>query len=213
MVTSLNNATAVVLSAKLPMKCIMSTICPDNSTKLLYNNWQKPLLEGLLAPHNRIWIMQDDEETDIWNNGFGCGHDDILVYDRFGRLFEYFPSVKTGQDEFSKEQDLITAEGYQNVMQSIVRATHVSVHECPIASSSHGGDGNSVMQIILITLAAGFICHVITGLSYVVYSYFKNKREKYSHISAEQVADLESMMYDDDDDWDVTVNLNGNDRL
>jgi len=32
-----------------------------------------------------LWFMQDVEDVDMWNKGLGCGHDDILIYDRKGR--------------------------------------------------------------------------------------------------------------------------------
>lgn len=87
--------TGIVLNSAAPMKCSMGTPCEDD--EYTFWNWQKDMLDEIEAGVRRegLWFMQDKESIDMWNNGIGCGHDDLVVYDRTGRVSDYFPSENT----------------------------------------------------------------------------------------------------------------------
>ena len=69
------------------MACAMSTVCDPTDSKLMFQNWQKPLISA--APD--LYVVQDMANINLWDE-IGCGHDDLLIYDGRGRVFSYLPS-------------------------------------------------------------------------------------------------------------------------
>ncbi|GMI23841.1 hypothetical protein TrCOL_g4455 [Triparma columacea] len=133
------------------MKCSMGTPCEDD--EYTFWNWQKDMLDEVEAGVRRegLWFMQDKESIDMWNNGIGCGHDDLVVYDRTGRVSDYFPSentfTKLAESGVAEEknitfvqQDLLTEEGYENVKNAVVHARQWNDKWCKIPPSGepHG---------------------------------------------------------------------------
>ncbi|GMI05608.1 hypothetical protein TrRE_jg7039 [Triparma retinervis] len=133
------------------MKCSMGTPC--DVEEYTFWNWQKDMLHEVEAGVRRegLWFLQDEESIDMWNNGLGCGHDDLLVFDKTGRVSDYFPSEnsygKLEKDGVAEEknitfveQDLLTEEGYANVKNAVVRAGGRNDKWCKIPPSgdTHG---------------------------------------------------------------------------
>ena len=64
---------------------------PYPPSELLYTNYQLPLR---LSGSNITMFQSGEDDKDgfsAWSM-FGCGHDDLLVYDREGRLYKHLPS-------------------------------------------------------------------------------------------------------------------------
>lgn len=88
--------------------------CPANDKRLRLSNWQQLLIDQTSMP-----IFQDTEWQDIWEI-FGGGHNDIFIYDRNGRLYEYICSYETCGDDTLGE--LTTASGFDAVKEVAVAA-------------------------------------------------------------------------------------------
>jgi hypothetical protein len=97
------NFAGIIINNQQPMSCSFpsSGKCEDDDPKLKLGNWQHPLLE--VTPNMSVY--QDTPLVDAWNKYYKCGHDDILIYDRYGLLVEYYPSLM-------KESDVTTETGY-----------------------------------------------------------------------------------------------------
>ena len=115
--------TGIVLNSAAPMKCSMGTPCDDD--EYTFWNWQKDMLDEIEAGVRRegLWFMQDKESIDMWNNGIGCGHDDLVVYDRTGRVSDYFPSENT----FTKLAESGVAEEVR-IMERIIDSPYDPPH-------------------------------------------------------------------------------------
>jgi hypothetical protein len=87
LVAEAENVQGIGLNNKLPMACAMSTVCDPFDSKLMFQNWQKPLISA--APD--LYVVQDMANINLWDE-IGCGHDDLLIYDGRGRVFSYLPS-------------------------------------------------------------------------------------------------------------------------
>ena len=81
----------VAFNAKLPMTCSMRPVGPDQCSprELDEKNWQLKLVDA--SPY--IPVLQDSEELNAWNEGFGVGHDDLMVY-LDGLVYRYLPDEK-----------------------------------------------------------------------------------------------------------------------
>jgi len=154
---------AFTLNYQLPMSCIMTSgnmshmgrcAIGDGDMRLHEDRWQAPLAAA--APS--LPVFQDTAEADVWGGGFGGGHDDLLVYDRDGRLFAHLPSAMSVAHPLI-EQDLLTTTGFDNVRTSLllaaVQPTGRCVHSTPSPSASWSV---TVLPWILLALAAVTVC-------------------------------------------------------
>ena len=86
LVTESGGVMGVALNNMLPMDCSMSTVCEEGDSKLTYKNWQKPLVDSAPSLH----VLQDLDRVNMWDE-VGCGHDDLVIYDAKGRVYQYLP--------------------------------------------------------------------------------------------------------------------------
>jgi len=119
---------AVVINNRDPMSCMMGS-CTEEER--LYENWQQPLREGA----GNLTVIQDGVRNNAWNM-FGCGHDDLLVYDKEGRLFRWLPSRGSAGnvdgydfDNFM-EQNLMLKEGRDNLERTLRDAAAFDPKRC-----------------------------------------------------------------------------------
>ena len=165
----------VALNFMLPMDCSMGTACEEGDEKLTFLRWQRPLVES--AP--TLYVMQDVEGAGVID-AVGCGHDDLVVYDSKGRVYEYLPSrmtfnslVAAGQNKTATflEQDMKFPEGYANVIGVLEAAKgagdegrcHVPTpdndHEAGVPP--HGGPDDldaGTLAAVIIGLVIFFVC-------------------------------------------------------
>jgi len=101
--------------------------------------WQA-LLAANAAP---LPVFQDDSQGSVWT-AFGAGHDDLLIYDRTGRVFAWLPSPSTVHNTRvaaplrAIEQDLLTAEGFASVRNVLLLAAAASPGRCAAADARDG---------------------------------------------------------------------------
>jgi hypothetical protein len=127
------------------MKCDMGVECEEDDARRTYGQWQK----GFAAGSPNITMMQDTAARDAWNSDFGCGHDDLIVYDRFRTVAQYLPSqlsraaLDLPVDDWL-EIDLKTEEGKANVKAALLRASEIdSDQRCRKPNPGHiTGDHN-----------------------------------------------------------------------
>lgn len=164
----------VALNFMLPMDCSMGTPCEEGDEKLTFARWQRPLVEA--AP--TLYVMQDMDGVGMVD-AVGCGHDDLVVYDSKGRVFEYLPSrmtfnslVAAGQNKTATflEQDMKTPEGYANVIGALEAAKgagqegrcHVAPHDDAEAGVPRHGDPDDldagILAAVIIGLVIFFVC-------------------------------------------------------
>jgi hypothetical protein len=63
--------------------------CKPDDSRLQLSKWQQPLIDVCSIP-----IFQDRQWENAWDQ-FGGGQNDILIYDKQGRLFKYICSAET----------------------------------------------------------------------------------------------------------------------
>lgn len=152
---------AFALNYKLPMSCIMTSgpmsrmgrcAIGDSDMRLREASWQAPLAAA--APP--LPVFQDTPAADVWDSGFGGGHDDLLVYDRHGRLFAYLPSAMS-QEHVAIPQDLLRTDGVANVRTTLLLAASQPAQRClqtpPPASPSWAVTWLPWLLVVLLSLA------------------------------------------------------------
>lgn len=147
--------TAFALNYRLPMSCIMRSgpmahgPCEAGDMRLREANWQAPLASG--APN--VSVFQDTQKANAWDDAFGGGHDDLLIYDTEGLLFAWLPSEMTVEKPLVN-QDLLTPIGYEAVRAALVLASQQPRERCQLHSAN--------------SEAASFGCWVAFGISVVL---------------------------------------------
>lgn len=95
-------------------------------------------------------VMQDTGEGDVYD-AFGGQHDDLFVYDRYGKLFAYLPSKMSadaiGGPSTLLSQDLLTPEGVASVTTIAVLAAASPESRCywPLPIKAAAGGGGSLV--------------------------------------------------------------------
>ena len=124
--------------------------------------------QALLAtPAAPLPVFQDRAPGVVWD-AFGAGHDDLLVYDRAGRVFAWLPSPGTvrmsglGPPLSEVKQDLLDAEGVANVRDVLERAIAASPDRCDAAEVTASGAAGSLaawlaplLVVLALVLAVG----------------------------------------------------------
>lgn len=105
------------LNNAVPIQCVDYGLC--DPADITQEDWQDALSKGTpTAP-----LFQDTKEKDVWNKLLGGTHDDILVYDRFGKVFSY-------NNKAFPEQDVANEQGYAAVKQAVLDATKSDTLRC-----------------------------------------------------------------------------------
>ena len=155
------NVQAFALNYRLPMSCIMTTgpmsrmgRCKigDDDMRLSEAKWQTPLAQG--AP--KIAMFQDTVEANVWDRGFGGGHDDVFVYDATGRLFAWLPSAMT--DPHPKiNQDMLTPSGYDAVRATVILASQQPRNRCDAPPPEYGCWAGLIASPLLAVVLVGVL--------------------------------------------------------
>uniref|UniRef100_A0A7S2LFI4 Uncharacterized protein n=1 Tax=Leptocylindrus danicus TaxID=163516 RepID=A0A7S2LFI4_9STRA len=102
------------------MNCAMRKEGPDqcSETELKEENWQ-----GKIENHaNKLTIFQDTMSLNAWDNEFGAGHDDLMVYFD-GKVYKYLPaSMNKVEGEVFADANLNQPDGYAFVKSLVLRA-------------------------------------------------------------------------------------------
>jgi len=117
-----------LLNFKVPSMCIEpgAQPCAVGDARLKEENWQA--LIANVAPSLSVW--QDTEEANMWMDGFGAAHDDLMVYDRGGKLFSWLGSRSTLGAAEVLDTDLVEPEGYAAVRATLILAARASPQRC-----------------------------------------------------------------------------------
>lgn len=134
----------VAINSAIPM-CKMHQSCGPNSYD--YDNWIKPMKEG-----TQTLTLQDDAEVDFWRQvGYGLQfHDDLVVYDRCGNLFEHLctggmmGTCKHIQGEGGEGGvNLLDAGGYAKLRAVALEAAKSEGAGCPCPAADRASGGET----------------------------------------------------------------------
>jgi len=153
-----------VLNYRLPMSCSMSTACPASDPRLTYGKWQKGIVEA--APD--LTFFQDTPSVDAWDRLYGCGHDDLIVYDRSRTVAEYLPSNATRMslgiaDADWTEQDMNTTAGLRNVRLALLRVVRTDGTACSASASASASESAFVAGSVAGSVAAFAVSLLFIG--------------------------------------------------
>jgi len=157
---------AFALNYQLPMSCIMrsgpmSMMGPcaigDGDKRLSEPKWQSRLAQG--APN--LAIFQDTAEANVWDAGFGGGHDDLFIYDAEGLLFAYLPSAMTETNP-AIPQDMLTPSGYGIVRSMLILAARQPRERCATSTDSNTS-GVATSPICWVVLSASILLLAVAG--------------------------------------------------
>ena len=145
---------AAILNYKSPGECVTpgQPPCAAGDERLAEANWQGRMASA--APGLTIW--QDTEDANVWDDGFGAAHDDLMIYDREGRLFTWLGSESTLGDEEVLDQDLTKPAGYAAVRATIILAARASPQRCSHEAGSATPAWVAFSALLLVLLGCFF---------------------------------------------------------
>ena len=122
-------------------------------------------------------VLQDTGGGDIYDE-FGGQHDDLFVYDRYGKLFAYLPSKMSadviGGPSTMLTQDLLTPEGVASVTTIAVLAASSPLSRCywplPIKAAAAGslvageGAGRMVNGVAVMGMLLALVAFIAARL-------------------------------------------------
>lgn len=83
-------------------------------------DWQQKIADAA----QDFAVFQDVADKDVWNNGFGGRHDDIMIYDNHQKLF-------ARKSRFTEdENDIVNPSGWTSVRKLVIEASSQSIHRC-----------------------------------------------------------------------------------
>lgn len=158
--------TAASLNNHQTMSCAMGKTECDGEPEA---SWQALLAASAPA----LPVFQDTAGGPIWDS-FGAGHDDLMVYDRAGRLFAWLPSAATVRMSRMKDgiaitgplsvldPDLTTSDGFAAVRATVLLAASAVPERCLQTSTTvcaqAGGIGGTLAWLFgLVALGLLFL--------------------------------------------------------